>query len=99
MTIPVELRPAAQLDLADAITWYESKRPGLSYDFRLALDATLSFIARYPDSCAAAAPGLRRGLLRRFPHAVYYRTPGSVIDVIAILHLKRSPRVWQARNH
>jgi len=98
MTASVTLRPAAQLDLADAIEWYESKSPGLSFDFRLALDASLSLIARFPDSGSPIVHGLRRALLRRFPHAIYYRNPGSVIDVVAILHFSRSPRAWQARD-
>jgi plasmid stabilization system protein ParE len=99
MSPSVVITPAAQGDLADAIEWYESNHPGMSFDFRLALDATLGLITRYPDACALIAPGLRRGLLRRFPHAVYYRQKLAVTEVIAILHPSRSPRVWQARNH
>jgi plasmid stabilization system protein ParE len=99
MSSTVIITPAAQGDLAEAIEWYESNRPGLSYDFRLALDATLGLISRYPDACALIAPGLRRALLHRFPHAVYYRHGQALIEVIAILHPSRSPRVWQARSH
>jgi plasmid stabilization system protein ParE len=95
----VVITPAAQDDLADAIEWYESHHPGLSFDFLLALDAALGLITRHPDACALIAPGLRRGLLHRFPHAVYYRHRPAVIEVIAILHPSRSPRVWKARNH
>jgi plasmid stabilization system protein ParE len=99
MTPSVIITPAAQLDTVDAIAWYESKHPDLSYDFRLALDAALSMITRYPDSCPFVAPALRRVLLRRFPHAVYYRHQKDLIQVIAILHTSRSPRIWQARDH
>ena len=98
MTPNVILAPAAQLDVASAREWYESKHPDLSYDFRLALDASLSLIARHPDSCAVVAPGLHWALLRRFPHAVYYRRRDAHIEVVAVLHTKRSPRVWQNRS-
>jgi plasmid stabilization system protein ParE len=98
MTPFVVLTPAAELDLASAIEWYESKHIDLSYDFRLALDATLSLITRHPDAYAVVAPGMRRALLRRFPHAVYYRRHEALIEVVAILHPRRSPLVWQARS-
>ena len=99
MNPAVLITPAAQGDIAGAVEWYESNRTGLSLDFRLALDATLGLITRYPDSCMPIAPGLHRALLRRFPHAVYYRHQQEEIEVIAVLHLSRSPRHWQARNH
>jgi plasmid stabilization system protein ParE len=98
MTPSIIITPGAELDLDDAADWYEMNKPGLSYDFRLALDATFSLILRYPDSSALVASSIRRALLYRFPHAVYYRTHGDSIEVIAILHTKRSPRAWQARN-
>lgn len=94
----IVIAPAAEADLIEVIAWYESKRPELSFDFRLSLDAALHHIARYPDSCALVAPTVRRGLLRRFPHAVYYRQQQATIEVIAILHTHRNPRVWQQRG-
>lgn len=96
--LPVIIKPAAEADLLEAIAWYESNSPGLSFDLRLSLEATFDHIARYPDSCAKVAPAVRRALLRRFPHAVYYRQQGEAIEIIAILHTHRSPRVWQKRH-
>jgi plasmid stabilization system protein ParE len=96
--IPVIIAPAAEADLFEAITWYESNHPGLSFDLRLSLDATLEHIARYPDSCAKVASTVRRALLRRFPYAAYYRQKVEAIEVIAILHTHRHPRLWRKRN-
>jgi len=98
MTLAVVITPAAEVDLQAAIEWYESKQPELSCHFRLALDAALSVVARHPDSSLSVTSSLRRALLRRFPHAVYYRHTETVIEVVAILHTSRHPRVWQARE-
>jgi hypothetical protein len=66
----------------EAIAWYESNHPGLSFDFRLSLDATLDHIARYPDSCArvklpsvidkesTAVTAVTAGERDRAPHAL-----------------------------
>ena len=97
VTLSTTITPAAEADLTEVIAWYESKRPDLSFDFLLSLDATLDHIARHPESYAMVAPAVRRALLRRFPHAVYYRLKAT-IEVIAIVHTHRSPRVWQKRN-
>jgi len=99
MTLTLLFTPAAERDLADAIQWYESARPGLSWDFRLALDATLTRIVNHPEAYAFIAHGLRRALLSRFPYGIFYRRHEAGIQVVGILHTSREPRVWQARSH
>jgi plasmid stabilization system protein ParE len=94
----IYLPPAAEADLAQAIAWYESQRPGLAYEFRLSLDATLDQIARYPEACACVTLNVRRALLRRFPYAVYYRGREGLVEIIAIAHTHRDARIWRRRN-
>jgi len=98
MILPIVIVPAAEGDLMEAIAWYEAQHPGLSFDLRLSLEATLGHIARYPASCAQVSPFVRRALLHRFPHAVYYRHRADAIEVIAFLHTSRHPRRWQERQ-
>jgi plasmid stabilization system protein ParE len=98
MTFSITITPAAEADLIEAIAWYESNHPDLSFDFRLSLDAALGHVTRYPESCAMVAPAVRRALLHRFPYAVYYRQQKTAIEVIAILDTHRNPRVWQQRR-
>jgi plasmid stabilization system protein ParE len=99
MKPPIIITPAAELDIADAIDWYGAISPELPLVFRLVLDTTLGLVAEFPDSYALVARGLRRALLRRFPHGVFYRHEASVIQVVAVLPTTREPRVWQARSH
>jgi toxin ParE1/3/4 len=93
------ISPAAELDLAESRDWYESVRPGLSRDFELAFDAAICRIARHPEAYSVASPGLRRALLQRFPHAVFYRHGADAVQVVAVLHTSRHPRIWQSRAH
>jgi plasmid stabilization system protein ParE len=94
----VIITPAAELDLAEALKWYDSIRPGLSIDFRLAFDAAISRIGRYPCANGVIEHGLRRALLQRFSFAVFYRVWGEAVQVIAVLHTSRSPLTWQSRS-
>ena len=97
MTQRLVVRPEAESDVASAAKWYDEQRPGLSLEFRSALDHTLSMIQGNPEICARIHRYLRRALLQRFPYGVYYvDTPDSVI-VVAVLHTSRSGRIWRAR--
>lgn len=62
-------------------------------------DRTLSLVARLPDSFPLIHRDVRRGLLRRFPYALYYRRQdeGS-IEVLACLHTRRSPHILRSRS-
>ena len=95
----VIISPAAELDLADSRDWYETIRPGLSQDFDLAFDAALCRVARHPQAYALVEQGLRRALIPRFSHAVFYRQLTDAVQVVAVLHTSRNPRVWQSRAH
>lgn len=99
MKPPIIITPAAELDIADAIDWYEAIGSDLPLAFRFALDTALGLIADFPDSYALVARGMRRALLRRFPHGVFYRHEASVVHVVGVLPTTHDPRVWQARNH
>jgi toxin ParE1/3/4 len=97
MSRKVVLRPEAENDVAGAAQWYEEQRPGLSLEFRSALDLTFSAIGSNPALYAPIYRELRRALLRRFPYAVFYVERTDELIVAAVLHTSRSPRLWRAR--
>jgi hypothetical protein len=49
--MPVELAiaPEAELDIAEAYVWYESRRAGLGEEFLSSVDACLESIRRRPE--------------------------------------------------
>ena len=93
MTVPIVLRPEAQNDLLEARDWYERQRDRLGDDFVGAFDEFLARIQTAPEMHPIALRSVRRGKLRRFPYVVYYRVLGDRIEIIAVLHGGRNPRV------
>lgn len=91
------VRPEAENDIAATAQWYEERRPGLSLEFRSALDQTLSSIESNPELYARVYRSLRRALLRRFPYGVFYVQRAEGMVVVAVLHTSRDPRLWRAR--
>jgi len=65
-------RLQAQLDVEEAASWYERRRPGLGLRFLDELDYVLQRVAAAPFQFPAIHPGVRRALLNRFPYSVYF---------------------------
>jgi plasmid stabilization system protein ParE len=99
VTLRIVIESPAKADLAVAVRWYKQIQPGLETDFRLCVRAALHRIARHPESYPVVGRRLRRALIERFPFAIFYVEDSDAIRVFGVLHTRRSPRVWQARNH
>ena len=87
----------AQLEVDDAVTWYDTQSSGLGTQFLDDLDRTVRRIVAYPLSCQEIEPELRRGLLSRFPYGIIYGIDDDTIIIIAVAHLHREPRYWITR--
>ncbi len=90
------LSPARQ-ELDDAVAWYDQQADGLEKEFLDELDRVIRRVVAYPQSAIEIEPGLRRGLLARFPYGLIYGEDGDVIVVVAVAHLHREPRYWADR--
>jgi plasmid stabilization system protein ParE len=97
MTFGLLIRPEAERDIGDAADWYDRQRPGLSLEFRAALDKTLDAIAENPRVHPQVYRSLRRALVRRFPFGVFFVPRSKSVIVVAVLHTARDPRLWRAR--
>lgn len=95
MTLPLTLRPRAEADLDEAFGWYEAQLPGLGGAFLRSADACLARTARHPEAYALVHGPVRRASLRRFPYGVFYVVREDRIDVLAVYHGRRRPRVFE----
>jgi plasmid stabilization system protein ParE len=84
-------------DIEVAAGWYEDRQPGLGQRFVDELDFVLQRVAAAPLQFPRIHAQIRRGLLRRFPYAVYFLDGGGLVEVIAVLHLHRHPDTWKGR--
>lgn len=96
--MPLFLQSAAEADLAEATVWYEDRAPGLGLEFLRAVEALLATLERSPELYPEVYRGVRRALMRRFPHAVYYRIESERVSVLGCLHHRMHGRRWQRRT-
>ena len=88
----------AQQELDDAVAWYDQQAEGLGTEFLDEFDRVVRRVVSYPLSSMEIEPGLRRGLLARFPYGIIYGQDGGTIVVVAVAHLHREPRYWADRK-
>ncbi|MCI0570115.1 MAG: type II toxin-antitoxin system RelE/ParE family toxin [Myxococcaceae bacterium] len=98
MTRAFAIRNEAQADIREAAQWYEAQRAGLGTEFTRAVRALLASVEREPARFPVVHAEVRRALLRRFPYALYFIVEGEQTVLLACLHVRRSPAVWQSRR-
>ena len=94
----VEIVPAAEAELEDAVAYYNAQRPGLGNEFAVEVDAAVRKIIGYPHAWQRVAGEARRCLLQRFEYGLVYKVRGDVATIYAVMHLKRRPGYWRKRQ-
>jgi plasmid stabilization system protein ParE len=91
--------PAAQ-DLAEAVRWYDERRPGWGARLFDAVSRVFDVIERYPESGSPrrVRPVARQLKVRGFPYVVVYRVRLDDVYVVAVAHTSRRPGYWKARR-
>jgi toxin ParE1/3/4 len=98
MTWELILEPEAEVDLENAMAWYEDQRINLGDEFMLTVEATLAEIRRRPESFKPVGWNVRRATVRRFPYGIFFIVQEGIVHVIAVIHAKRNPAIWKRRQ-
>ena len=93
----VVLRPDAENELLDAQAWYESKAPGLGFEFARAADAAVVSALRNPFGHLRIEEEFRRVILRKFPYTLIYLPNQRELLIVSFFHQHRKPGDWLGR--
>lgn len=94
----IEFKPEVFEDIRIAYAWYESQRIGLGEDFLLTLEESYAKISRTPKQYQLIYKSVRRKLVRRFPYGIFFTLRENKIVVIAVLHTRVNPMIWNERT-
>lgn len=98
MALTVLFSQRAENALVEAYAWYSSESRALGDSFLAETDQLVVRIGRAPRLFPAVYRDVRRGRLRRFPYAMFYRVLDDQVWVLAVVHARRDPRVWPVRE-
>jgi len=98
MSVPVIVRPRAELDIRIAREALQKARAGLGIAFVRQVRAVLERIEARPELYAVVWQDVRAARVRRFRHVVYYIAFPDRVEVIAVMHGARDESAWQSRT-
>ena len=88
----------ARVEADAAAAFYNEKQPGLAQRFLDDLENALHRIQRHPLAYRKVEGEIRKCRVAHFPYGVIYRVQSGFIEVIAVMHLRRSPGYWKQRR-
>ncbi len=88
---------SAEIELWQAVEYYESKRCGLGLEFEKEVSKALVQIQSAPERWPKKNHDTRLYLLKKFPYSIFYLDLSDFIWVVAFAHQKREPFYWRKR--
>ena len=95
MSYQLIIDPLAQEDVEKAYRYFEDLQSGLGTGFLSALADLFDKIENRPNMFQAVEGDIRRGIIRRFQYAIFYRViKDRSVLVLAIQHTSRQWGRW-----
>jgi plasmid stabilization system protein ParE len=96
--IRISIHDAAEAELTEAASFYESRTAGPGRAFLDEFEKSLARISSDPEAFPAIGQDVRRLIVRRFPYSVFFAVESEdFIRVLAVAHQKRRPGYWRNR--
>jgi toxin ParE2 len=94
----IQFDPKAQLELEEAIAYYDSINRQLADRFLNSFELSLNRITQFPNAWTPLLQNVRRCHIDGFPYAIVYKFENDLILILAIMHLQRKPNYWIDKN-
>lgn len=87
----------ANLELDEAVRYYDHQLPGLGFRFFQETSAAIERIRFMPEAWTKVGQRTRRCILKGFPYALLYVIEKEEILITAVAHLHREPEHYKDR--
>jgi hypothetical protein len=87
----------AEIDIVTGKNWYNSQQNKLGDEFISEIENKILVIQSNPYLFSIIKKDIRKALLKRFPFGIYYFLEGDVINIFAVIHFSRNPKIWKQR--
>ena len=95
----VDVHPDVYGELEHSRVWYEERANNLGTEFVSEVDRAIETVRESPTlwPLQDERQCIRRYLIHRFPYGLIYRIRDNIVQVIAVMHLRRQPDYWRGR--
>jgi plasmid stabilization system protein ParE len=96
----ITIDPEALQDIQDATDWYNEQLAGLGGHFQKQVKIQISSLKKNAGAYPVRYEDVRCMLIKRFPFLVHYtfNERRKNVEVFAVLHTSRNPRIWSERK-
>lgn len=94
MIFTLQILNSAEIEILDAINYYEGKELGLGQRFLESVERSLSIIAKTPTLYAIKKIPFRSCPLKGFPYIIFYAIEEEVILGYSIFNTAQDPAKW-----
>lgn len=97
MAFSISFYPEAELELAEAVGWYEEQQSGSGFKFYEDYFAVRNRLLETPAAFPVVFANVRCAIFKKFPYSVFFLVEGNTVVVYAVFHQKRDPKSWLSR--
>jgi len=89
----------ADIDIEQAMDYYESRQSGLGARLVLSIKACLKLIIKNPFAFVTIYHSIRKANIKKFPYSLFYLIDeeAKLVTIIAVIHGHRSEELWKQR--
>jgi hypothetical protein len=98
MSFEIIISQFAELELKQAVNYYNGKKPGLGDEFVAELDYIFEKIQKNPGMFPKVIERTQKAVLKRFPFNVYFIVVDTRVFITAIFNTWREPKIWRDRK-
>ncbi len=96
----IKISSEALSDIRNAALWYDKQQPGLGIRFQKTAKQRINLLKRRPETYAIRYLDVHCMLVKKFPFLIHFTIDEktSIVEVFAVFHTSRSPRIWEVRK-
>lgn len=96
----IKIEPEALQDIQEATDWYNKQLQGLGSRFQKQVIVQINSLRGNHSSYAIRYADVRCMIIKKFPFMVHFTADENqkVVEVFAIFHTSRNPKIWEARK-
>ena len=92
-----QIRVLARKDIQHAVDYYEEHVPYVTNRFLENLYTEFEIIKRNPKQFQIKYKNTRVRYIKGFPYGIHYALKAQAIEVLAVLHTSRNPKIWKKK--
>lgn len=98
MKYSINFVPEAHLDIENAISWYNEKKPGLGNEFEKEIQSSLKTLSDNPKIFNIKyGMEVRRAPIKRFPFIIIYIIDNHDVIILSIFNTNMNPERWKRK--